>query len=264
MKDRGRNTVTLLTDFGLSDPYVGAMKGALCSVNPSARIVDLSHGVEPGDIAEASFFLSAAHRYFPLGTIHVAVVDPGVGSGRRILCARTRTGVFLAPDNGTLTAVLEEESEYTLRSVTNEKWFRKCVSATFHARDIFAPVAGRLSLGAPFASVGPKVRNWARLSQRRPSRRGQKTVGSVISIDRFGNLITNLRPSDVGANSRPIRLRVGEKTVRTRVRCYSDAAAGRGPVFLVNSFGLVEIAVPGGSCANFLGVHKGAEVIVVG
>ena len=187
--------ITLLTDFGLEDEYVGLMKGVVLSLCPAARIVDISHHVAPQDVRGGAFMLRSTYRYFPSQTIHLAIVDPGVGSSRSIVAIRTRDQVFLAPDNGILTFILEEQRIEQAVGVDNPQQVLTPISRTFHGRDVFAPVAARLACGIDFASLGSRMepRELVRLPLRPAGiDKNGNLVGSVIHIDRFGNLVTDI------------------------------------------------------------------------
>lgn len=252
--------ITLLTDFGLADPYVGVMKGVILGIANDARIVDLGHDVGAQNIREGNFALRGAWTYFPAGTIHVAVVDPGVGSQRRILAARSQGHIFLAPDNGILTGVLGDDAE--IRCVTNSDWFRcRQISRTFHGRDIFAPVAAHLARGEAFDAVGERVTDPVRLDLPRPSRRPDGSfVGSVVHVDSFGNLITNFAVAELGDA-------VNSITAIDMLGCTlpppseSYAAVGLGQTLtIIDSFDFLEIAVRGGSAAKHFNAGVGDEV----
>src|SRR4051794_26638489 len=179
--------VTLLTDFGTRDYFVGAMKGALLSVNPEALIIDITHEVAPHDVEEAAFTLLAAYETFPTGTVHVAVVDPGVGSARRAVAVEGAGHLFVGPDNGVFGHVYERLGRFHVFHVADEKYFRPEVSATFHGRDVFAPAAGALSLGVRPRELGPEVTDFVRLPLAAPFQRSASTlVAAVIHVDRFG------------------------------------------------------------------------------
>jgi S-adenosylmethionine hydrolase len=183
--------VTLLTDFGTADYFVGAMKGAVLSVNPSAQVVDITHEVPAFDIEAGAFALLAAFEAFPAGTVHVVVVDPGVGSPRRPLAVEGGGHFFVGPDNGVFGHVYERLQNFRAFQLTNENYFRRSVSSTFHGRDIFAPVGGALSLGADIEKLGPRVEDPERLPFAAPSRLPDGTIrGAVIHVDHFGNLVT--------------------------------------------------------------------------
>jgi S-adenosylmethionine hydrolase len=253
--------ITLTTDFGTDSPYVAAMKGVVLSINPNARLVDLSHDVPPQDVRHAAFFLAEAVPYFPPNTIHVVVVDPGVGSDRAVLCVCVAGQRLLVPDNG-CWALLAERPSHPLRvvHVTERRFWRPVVSPTFHGRDIFAPVAGYLSLGINPAELGPPAGDWARLAWPAPVRSADHLAGEVIFVDHFGNLISNVPDSALSAcGARDLHVRVGETTVARRVRTYADAAPGE-LVALVSSSGLLEVAVIRGNAARRLQVGVGAPV----
>lgn len=248
----GRRTaaVALLTDFGLSDPYVGIMKGVLLSVNPEARIVDLVHDLPPGDVRQAAFQLRRSLPWFPPRTVFVCVVDPGVGTARGILALETAEGIVLAPDNG-LAGFLEDEGRVRRRfRVTKERYFRRPVSPTFHGRDVFAPVAGHLSLGLDPSSLGPKAAP--------PRRLGSAGRGTVASVDRFGNLVT-----DIPAETLPAvpEIRVGRRRIRGLTRTYGDVGKGT-LIALVGSAGTLEISVSGGDARKLTGAKPGDPVRV--
>lgn len=255
--------ISLLTDFGTRDVYAGVLHGVIAGIAPRARVVDLTHEVAAQDVTEAGFLLDTAASYFPEGTIHVCVVDPGVGSSRRILCARTRRATFLAPDNGLLTRVLQRAraEDVELRAVEERAWFLADVSSTFHGRDIFAPVAARLALGHDPRDVGPVVHDpvLLRVAPDRPLAPGS-VRGEVVHVDRFGNLITNLRPGALGADVRGAR--VGAREVEGPVRAsYADASEGA-PLLITSSTGLLEVAVRGGSAQEQLHARRGDRVEV--
>jgi S-adenosylmethionine hydrolase len=252
--------ITLLTDFGHRDIYVGVMHGVILGIAPHARIVDLSHEVGPQAVAEASFLLDSAAPYFPWGTIHVAVVDPGVGSDRRILCARTTRATYLAPDNGLLARVLERDPPSRLISVENPAWFLPRVSSTFHGRDKFAPVAAHLARGLDPRELGPEVHEIKPLFMPRPRELApDRLQGEVIHIDRFGNIVTNL--GELYA-ARVATARVGSREVRGPVcRAYADREEGAA-LLIFGSSGFLEISVRGGDAARELGVKNGDLVEV--
>lgn len=255
--------VTLLTDFGLEDEYAGVMKGVILGVNPSARIVDLCHQVPPGDIRRAGLLLAWSWGFFPRGTVHVAVVDPGVGSSRKILCCPHGGHLFLAPDNGLLSCVLAGASRVRAYEVSNRRYWLPRVSHTFHGRDIFAPLAGHLSKGLDVRRVGPAARSIRRLPVSSPRRVGaDRWVGRVVALDRFGNAVTDLEWRPI-AGWGALRLEVCFRGRRIRGVQGAYSAAGKGKaIVLVGSRGLLEIAVNGGSAARFLGLKAGQRVEV--
>lgn len=263
-KFRASGVVTLTTDFGLKDPFVGVMKGQLLKRFPDVRIVDLTHEILAHWPAEAGFWLARSYRYFPEGTVHVAVVDPGVGSSREIAVVETQGHVFLAPDNGLLGALVERaESPLVQRrlapSVLTSLDINR-VSATFHGRDVFAPIAaeiaaGRLPPEALGAEVGDLIPSWIEEPTVTP---GQVT-GVVVTVDHFGNLITNIDARLIAAFAHPV-VRVGGRELPMR-RTYSDVRPGDYLV-LVNSFGVIEVARAEQSAATGLGLARGAPVVV--
>lgn len=252
--------VTLLTDFGLQDEYVGVIKGVILSIQPSAVIVDLCHQIPPGDVERAAWLLEWSWRHFPAGAVHVAVVDPGVGSDRRILCVPHRGHLFLAPDNGLLSWVLAGVRRPHAIWVKNSRFFLKPVSRTFHGRDIFAPVAARLCGGLDPSDLGPRVRSVRRLPV---SRNGSGCAGRVIQFDRFGNAVTDLRWRDHGKGARGRwSVRVGGRHIAEIRTSYSSVPEG-GALAVVGSRGLLEIAVNRGSAERKFGLEIGDRVEVV-
>lgn len=255
-------SVTLLTDFGARDGYVGAMKGVIVSCCPAAAIHDLTHEIPAGDIREGAFVLAAAAVHFPPGTIHVAVVDPGVGTDRRPLVVMAGGSYFVGPDNGLLSlavaAVREaspEHPETVIRVLDRPAAFAREVSATFHGRDVFAPVAGSLAAGADVADLGTVAGSMLTIELPRPVRvpGGDVTVlGEVLRVDRYGNLITNIMPSDYGRDALVSSVEIGAARVGSIRATYGDAASGE-LTALVGSDGRLEIAVRDGSAAERLG-----------
>jgi S-adenosylmethionine hydrolase len=253
--------ITLTTDFGAAAPYAAAMKGVILALNPAARLVDLTHQVPPQDVRHAAFFLASALPYFPDGTIHVVVVDPGVGTDRAILYVETGGQRLLAPDNGCWT-LLPKVPPRVIR-LAEPRFWRQPVSATFHGRDVFAPVAGHLSLGTDPALLGPSAEGWVRLPVPDPHPIANGFTGEVIFIDDFGNIITNVRAD---GTQKPDRLTLAGASLRQGagfrwVRSYGEAEPGS-LVALVSSTGLFEVAVSGGNAAARLGVRVGDAVTV--
>lgn len=259
--------VTLLTDFGTRDYFVGAMKGALLSVNPDARVVDITHEVAPHDVEEAAFTLLAAFETFPAGTVHVAVVDPGVGSSRRAIAVEGAGQFFVGPDNGVFGHVYERLGRFRVFHVVKDKFFRESVSKTFHGRDVFAPVAGALSRGTRARQLGPEVTDFVRLPFVTPFQRNASTlVASVIHVDRFGNCVTNVTQRDLGgeANARGARLIVDGGEISSFRSFFAEDAGATGEPFAVwGSTGLLEIAVFRDSAARVLGLGRGSELEVI-
>lgn len=250
--------ITLTTDFGLKDAYSGAMKGAILSVNPQARITEITHLVPPGNILEGAFILRDACPFFPPGTIHVCVVDPGVGGSRRPILVEAGGYLFIGPDNGVFSVVTGGKALRVIE-LTNRKYFRTEVSNTFHGRDIFGPVAARLSLGAPQEEFGPEVQGMAGLDLPLPEKKEGRVTGQAIYIDSFGNIITNIEKADLAGKA--IEVEIKGRTIKGLSNTYSSVASGS-LLALISSSGHLEIAVNSGSAAAALGVAAGERVKV--
>ena len=254
--------ITLTTDFGTRDWFVGAMKGVILGLNPVAKIIDLTHDIPPGDIRAGAFALAASCRFFPKHTIHLAVVDPGVGSGRGAIVIRTRNHTFVGPDNGLLSWAAAKENIQAIRSLENERYFIRPISRTFHGRDIFAPVAAHLSCGLPLHRLGPAQKGYVRLKWPVPRRSRAGFEGEVIYIDGFGNAITTLGNSLAPGGSRGvIEIRVKRPRVCSLEACYEAARAGE-LVAVPGSSGLIEIAVNGGSAQEATRLTVGTKVLL--
>jgi S-adenosyl-L-methionine hydrolase (adenosine-forming) len=254
--------ITLTTDFGLCDPFVGIMKGVMLGINPEAELVDISHQIPSFDVLEGALVLAQSYRHFPAGTIHLAVVDPGVGSARRPILLSTQEAHFVGPDNGLFSFLYDREPSVAVRHLTAEHYFRKPVSHTFHGRDVFAPVAAWLSTGIPPESFGELISDYVRLPAARPEHSSAGLVqGVVLRIDKFGNVMTNLRPEDLPASA-GFRLVINNREV---ARLVTDYAAGSpSEIFaIVGSAGFVEIAANQASAAEVLGARRGAEIYVM-
>lgn len=259
-----RTIITFTTDFGLTDPFVGIMKGVILNINPEVELVDLSHQVSSYDILDGAFTLVESYQFFPPDTIHLVVVDPGVGSGRRPILARTMNYRFVAPDNGVLSMMMDREEAIEVRHITADQYFLKPVSDTFHARDVFAAVAGWLSRGIEPEKFGEVITDYARIAPPKPQRISANEVrGSVLKIDKFGNVITNLRPEDVpelfGEHPALLRIVVNKREITRLVSAY---AMGRPrEVFaILGSAGFLELATNLGSAAQLLEVSRGTEL----
>jgi S-adenosylmethionine hydrolase len=256
--------ITLTTDFGEDSPYVAAVKGVILSVNPRARLIDLSHQIPPQGVGHAAFFLAEALPYFPAGTVHVVVVDPGVGGERAVLLVEAAGQRVLAPDNGCLTEFLRPlPTPPVVRRVTEARFWRPSVSSTFHGRDIFAPVAGHLSLGVSPDQFGPLTDSWVRLERPEACAEGADLVGEVVFVDHFGNLISNIPAGRV--ERPPERIEVAGSVLPDCrwVRTYADVEPGR-LVALTSSAGLVEVAVAQGSAEERLRAGVGTAIRLVG
>ena len=253
--------VTLTTDFGTDDAYVGMMKGALLAVTAKAGIVDLSHAIGAQDVEEAAWLLRTSFRYFPPGSVHVAVVDPGVGGARRGIAVGAAGYYFVAPDNGVLSWALHGVAVTLAVHLDRPRYFRRDVSATFHGRDVFAPVAGYLSRGVPLRDLGTRITDPVRLPLPALDVEPRRIVATVMQVDRFGNLITNLdlatfEPWHAGMD---VVVEAGERRIAGLVRTYSDAPVGQA-VALFGSRGYLELAVRDGSAAVAIGIGRGDPV----
>jgi len=252
---RRRGVITLLTDFGLDDAYVGIVKGVVLGVNPLARLVDLSHGVPPQDVRRAALLLATAYRVFPAGTVHLAVVDPGVGSRRRAIIVARAGQWFVGPDNGVFTPFLDDTGSWSAVEL-GATWCRAAeVSPTFHGRDVFAPAAAHVARGAAIERFGPELRDPVRVRWPAALRSSGALHGEVVHLDRFGNLITSIRATDLA----------GDDVVEVSGRelpilgTYSDLPPGA-TGGLIGSGGRLEIATREESAARSLGVGRGARV----
>ncbi|MFP7753960.1 S-adenosyl-l-methionine hydroxide adenosyltransferase family protein [Thermodesulfobacteriota bacterium B35] len=259
------NLITLTTDFGLQDPYVGQMKGAILKRNVTARIIDLTHGIPPHDVLTAALTLRTSYSYFPDGTIHLVVVDPGVGSQRSILAATGDGHLFIAPDNGILSLLAADNRLKHVHRVENRTLFPSEVSCTFHGRDIMAPVAAALAAGMPLNRVGPEVSfaDCERLDLPRPRISAQGIEGQVLHIDRFGNvrttittaLLSRFQPGSFAC------IEIGGERINTIATTYSQCPPGD-LIAVIDSSGYLEIAVNKGSAAEVTGCGPGDPVIV--
>ncbi len=252
--------ITLLTDFGDRDWFVASMKGVILSIQPQATIVDLSHQIPAHAVEDGAYVLQAACRYFPPGTIHVAVVDPGVGGARRALAAKSSRFFFLAPDNGLLSRILEEERDVEVREITNRQYQLEPQGRTFDGRDVFAPVAAWLAKSRPFVSCGPVLSDWTRLPVPVPRWEQQALIGEVTYVDRFGNVITNLRAQQVEEVRQVTKrqdpaIQIGRYVITGLVGSYSQGESNR-PAALINSNGDLEIFLKGGNAAVLLSAGR--------
>ena len=267
--------ITLTTDFGLTDAYVAAMKGVILGINPGVKLVDICHTIEPQNVARAAFVLSTAHQFFPERTVHLVVVDPGVGSERRAVILRTPSADFVAPDNGVLSYVIDGYTPKPLKkrtgrqqielpaeleavAITRPDFWRLPVSPTFHGRDIFAPVAAHLSLGVPAADFGEQITSLTMLTIPHPSRKTNGSLaGHVIHVDNFGNLITDIRGKDLPQSEKAISIEVGDQHINGLSRTYTE---GKGLMALIGSSGYLEVSLREGSARDFLNADVGDEV----
>jgi S-adenosylmethionine hydrolase len=256
-----RRIITLTTDFGLFDPYVGIMKGVILGIAPEAVLVDITHDVPAQDVVAGALALEAVCEFFPAGTIHVAVVDPGVGSGRAAVAVETEFCYFVGPDNGLFTAALARALLSRAVRLTNPAYHRRPVSATFHGRDIFAPVAAHLAAGAAFETLGDPLTELVTLDLPRPVARADSLELHVVHVDRFGNLITDLTADSFILDFGRARLHIGGREIVGISRTYADAAQGQ-PVACFGSSGRLEIGVRDGSAAETLRAGTGTILLL--
>ena len=275
----GPPLITLTTDFGTEDAYVGVMKGVILGINPRASIVDITHQVQPQSIGDGAFIIGSNHRYFPRGTLHIIVVDPGVGTPRDAVLLVSHSAMFLAPDNGVLSYVLREgfheapggseespaphvtadgvavglPQSYSAYRLTNSDYWLHPVSSTFHGRDIFAPVAAHISLGVPLDRLGQRVNRLACLPQKQPHWDGETLVGHIVYIDRFGNLITNI-PAYLLPPERKVEVEVLGQRIVGLSDNYEERTSqeGTGLLAIIGSYGNLEVSVRNGSAAHEL------------
>ena len=258
--------ITLTTDFGLTEHYVGAMKGVIYSINPSAQVVDITNAVQSFDILDGAIAISQAYSYFPKDTVHVVVVDPGVGGPRRPIIANVGQYLFVAPDNGVLSLVYEREERVTVRHITSEHYFHQPVSNTFHGRDVFAPVAAYLSKGVDAIKFGDEITDFVRFLAPRPKATAANSwKGLVLKTDKFGNLITNIMAKDIpqifDGSSNGFKITVGKAEVTRLCSSYAEGAQGE-LVAIIGSSGFLEISTNKGAASRLAGADKGSEVAV--
>lgn len=259
--------VTLTTDFGVQDHFVGTIKGVILENVPDVRFVDISHFVQPFDIFDGALTIAQAYSYFPSGTVHLVVVDPGVGTERRPIAVSTEKYTFVGPDNGVFSMIYDREERLTVRHITAEHYFLQPVSNTFHARDVFAPITSYLAKGVDLDRMGEEVTDFVRFAAPRPKVLDEHTLrGVVLKVDRFGNLITNITPQDAPAlfQAEPptFKIVIGSKEITQIHGAYAEGLPGE--VFgLLGSMGYLEIATNRGSAAKLVEGGKGAEVKIV-
>lgn len=256
--------ITLTTDYGTTDHLVGVLKGVILKINPEVTIVDITHEVTPFDLLDGALAIASAYAYFPPRTIHVVVVDPGVGTERRPLLVSGQNQYFIAPDNGVLSGVFEREQNFLVRHLTSEHYFLQQVSKTFHGRDIFAPVAAWLSKNWQPASMGEDITDFKRLALPKPKEADGGMKGVILKVDSFGNLMTNFRTEDLPAEATEkgeLNLQVGTHSVTRMVHTFASGNAGEAVAF-VGSSGYLEIAVNKGNASKTLGIGRGTAVML--
>jgi len=259
--------ITFTTDFGLTEHYVGTMKGVILNINPAAHIVDISNSVQSYDVLDGALAISQSYKYFPSATIHLVIVDPGVGTSRRPLLVRTERHYFLAPDNGVLSFVFEQEQErLEVRHITADHYFLQPMSQTFHGRDLFAAVAGWLSKGIEGSAFGEQINDFVRFAAPKPKVMAPGTIkGVVLKVDKFGNMITNIRPQDLPELFQPdahFRIIIGKAEITKMKTAYAQGTPGE-TFAIVGSMGYLEIATNRGMAARMVGADKGSDVGVV-
>ncbi len=261
-----RPIITLTTDFGTNDHFVGAVKGVILDIVPEAAIVDVTHAIQAYDVLDGAIAISQTYSYFPTGTVHMVVVDPGVGTTRRPIIASSDGYHFVAPDNGVLSMVYAKEERIHVRHVTSEHYFHQPVSSTFHGRDVFAPVAAYLAKMVDSHKFGDEIEDYVKFAAPRPKSAGDNRLRAVVlKVDRFGNLITNLTPQDApslfGANPAPFKVVVGSKEITDIRAAYAEGAPGE--VFgILGSMGYLEIVANRAAAAQITGAGKGSEVSI--
>lgn len=258
------SVISLITDFGLKDNFVGVMKAVILKINPQVRIVDISHEASPQDIRGAAFLLKSSYNYFPKGAVHLVVVDPGVGSRRKKLLIKTKNYFLVAPDNGVLSMALKEEPPVKIIEITNQKYFLKPTSSTFHGRDIFAPVCAYISKGEPIQRFGRIIKSFRDLELPKIKVDTQSLTGEVIQIDHFGNLTSNI-PKDTLENfikGKKFKIYIKEKIINKISRSYFESAPLK-PVALIGSSNYLEIATNRGSARDYFKVDKGTKIKVI-
>ncbi len=256
--------ITLTTDYGTNDHLVGTLKGVILKINPEATIVDITHNVAPYDLLDGALAIGAAYAYFPPRTIHVVVVDPGVGTDRRPLLVSGENQYFIAPDNGVLSLVYEREQDIVVRHANVEHYYLQPLSKTFHGRDIFAPVAAWFSKGAQIASMGEEIADFKRFAMPRPKASDGVSKGVVMRVDAFGNLVTNFRSEDLpetALQSGAVKFQVGSHPVIRLVDTFAQGREGE-PVAYVGASGYIEVAVNKSNASRTLALGRGAPVVL--
>ena len=254
--------ITLTTDYGTNDHLVGTVKGVILKINPDATIVDITHNVTAFDLLDGALAIGAAYSYFPARTIHVVVVDPGVGTERRPLLVTAENQFFVAPDNGVLSVIYEREQNVVVRHATAEHYFLQPISNTFHGRDIFAPIAAWLSKTGQPGSMGEQINDFKRFALPRPKAAEGAVKGIVMRVDNFGNLITNFRREDLpeaAPHNGSIGLQLGNQQVSRLVSTFAQGNAGEAIAYLGSS-GYIEIGINKGNASRTLGIGRGTPV----
>ena len=254
--------ITLTTDFGTQDWFVGVMKGVIAGIAPEAKVIDITHEIPPGNIRAGAFAVAASFSFFPKGTIHVAVIDPGVGSTRAPLAVRTEDYIFVGPDNGLLSWAWQRQKLHRIYTLENSKFFLKPVSQTFHGRDIFAPVAAHLSTGKPIQTFGRKPAHIVRLPWPAPTLSNQQITGQILYFDRFGNALTNISESALRKFDTSKLQLFSKRRHLCAVKEFYQAVPRGKPVGVLGSSGFLEIAINGGNAARQLKLDLDQPILV--
>ena len=258
-----KSIITLLTDFGTKDHYVASLKGVILAINPQCTLIDITHQVNPQDVREGAFVLANAYSFFPKGTIHLAVVDPEVGGSRKAILLATRDYFFVGPDNGLLTLAAPRDRVKQAVALVNKNFFLPRVSATFHGRDLFAPVAAHLSLGVRPKAFGSELDSWVELDFRKSRIRGQELVGEILHVDLFGNIISSIREQEFFhfTKDHPFVIKIGKRGIHGLEKGYWAGKKGK-VMALFGSGGFLEISVKEGNAQKILKAKRGNPVKV--
>jgi S-adenosylmethionine hydrolase len=255
--------ITLLTDFGTKDHYVASMKGTILNINPQCTLIDITHHINPHDIREGAFILANAYSSFPKGTIHLSVVDPGVGSPRKPILLVTENYFFVGPDNGLFTFALKREKVRKAVALNNPQYFLSHRSTTFHGRDLFAPVAAYLSLRVKPEAFGSELDSWAELDFKKARIKGRKLIGEILHIDSFGNLISNIEKQQLFhfIKEHPFLIKIGKRAIHGLKKGYWEGKRNE-PIALIGSGGFLEFSIREGNAQKMLKVQKGDKVTI--
>lgn len=259
--------ITLTTDFGLNNWFVGCMKGVIKNINPDAEVVDITHGVRPHSVSEAAFILRNSYNYFPAGTVHTVVVDPGVGSERHAIVVKSQRYYFVGPDNGVLSYAVDQEQIETIVRIENEDYLLTPISETFHGRDVFAPVSAYLSVGVDPGQFGPRLNEMIRLTPSMPRKIGEREiVGHILYVDTFGNLITDVTGTLLEeffetSKARRLRILIRDREIGKMSQTYCEGKAGE-LIALIGSSGHLEISINQGRAGDVLDMKAGGKLIL--
>lgn len=249
--------ITLTTDFGYQDNYVGAMKGVILSICPKATIIDIAHGIPPQNIVHGAFVITEASKYYPPKTIHVVVVDPGVGSKRLPICVTSHGQYFIGPDNGLFSLMIQDDPQWAAYQLENKKFFLETISTTLHGRDIFAPVAAHLANGVKINQFGKKLKKINTLNIAKVQTTKNKVLGEIIYFDHYGNAITNIHQKDVNKN---VKININHKMMLDQLNTSYETGELGFPLALISSSGFLEIAIKQGNAAKQLALQIGDTI----